>query len=377
MPPPQWLYKSEIRALLNLLVDRLDKAHATGRSMQAVKLDGRIFSALFNAEFEADKANYWSQIEQIQAWGWIRIKTDRPQQGKAGYELNPRIQITDEAAIRETTSRLEPMISSQQRWREAVFGLLKADTRVRDSVANQKLEIPGKSAAEIVERLNLLADLANQPLLLREVSARLFWGQSKVLDNRQSLVAAILKVDECPFPELPIQLQVFLPEHVFCGVLFIENLVSFERATRDVTGRFAGLVLVFASGFKGAAKRLRTTLGSSVYFASHGSLAEASRQRFLTWLLDGNETIPVWFWGDLDYSGMKILKSLRNSFDELEAWQPGYQPMLDQLLAGHGHAPDAAGKINQKPLETTGSFYADQVLIPAIARTGTFLDQEY
>jgi hypothetical protein len=111
-------------------------------------------------------------------------------------------------------------------------------------------------------------------------------------------------------------------------VLFIENRVSFERATRDVTGRFSGLALVFTSGFKGAAKRLRTALGASVYFASHGSLEEISRQRFLAWLVDGNEIIPVWFWGDLDYSGMQILKSLRNSFNSLEAWQPGYQPML-------------------------------------------------
>lgn len=377
MSTPLWLYQPEITKLLNLLVDKLDKVQTKGRAMQSLKLDGRSFPALFNAEQEADKENYWSQLEQMQAWGWFRIKTDRPQQGKAGYELNPRLQNIDETAIRKITARLEPIKSAQQLWREAVFGRLKADIDVCDSIAKQKLEISGKSAEAIVERLNLLTELIDEPLLLREVSARLFWGQSKVLDNRQALVAAILNVDECPFPESPIQLQVFLPKDDFSGVLFIENLVSFERATRDAIGRFAGLALVFASGFKGAAKRLRLTTGASVYFAGHGNLADASSQRFLAWLFSGSESLPVWFWGDLDYSGMQILKSLRNSFNELEAWQPGYQPMLDELLSGHGHTPDAAGKINQKPLEMTGSAYADQHLLPAIDSTGKFLDQEF
>jgi len=377
MSTPLWLHEPEVTKLLNLLVDKLDKVQTTGRVMQSLKLDGRSFPALFNAAQESDKDNYWSQLEQMQAWGWFRIKTDRPQQGKAGYELNPRLQITDEASIRKATARLEPIKSTQQLWREAILGILKADVDVCDSVAKQKLEIPGKTAEEIVERLNLLPALIDEPLLLREVSSRLFWGQSKVLDNRQALVAAILNVEECPFPESPIQLQVFLPNDEFSGVLFIENLVSFERATRDKTGRFSGLVLVFASGFKGAAKRLRSTAGSSVYFAGHGCLASALSQRFLDWLFVGNEDLPIWFWGDLDYSGMQILKSLRNSFDGLEAWQPGYESMLQALLAGNGHAPDAAGKINQKPLETTGSVYADQFLIPAIALTGKFLDQEF
>ncbi|MDP1771270.1 MAG: DUF2220 family protein [Methylobacter sp.] len=377
MTEPQWLKQPEITKLLNLLVDKLDKMQTTGRAMQPLKLDRRNFPALFDAEFEADKEYYWSQLEQMQAWRWFSIKTDRPQQGKAGYELNPRLQITDEAAIRKTTARLEPVKSAQQQWREAVFDRLKADDAVKDCVAKQKLEIPGKTAEEIVERLNLLSALVDEPLLLREVSARLFWGQSKVLDKRQTLVTAIMNADECPFPEAPIQLQVFLPENNFDGALFIENLVSFDLATRDKTGRFSGLALVFSSGFRGTAKRLRSSTGASVYFAGHGSLAGAATQRFLNWLVTGSETLPVWFWGDLDYSGMQILKSLRNSFDELEAWLPGYQPMLDEILAGHGHAPDAARKINQKTLEKTGSAYADQHLLPALAKTGKFLDQEF
>jgi hypothetical protein len=378
MNAPYWLQQSEIRNLLNLLVDKLDRAQLQGKEpIRSIKLDSRSFPGLFNAEFEQDKENFWSYLQQMQVWGWLRIKTDRPHPGKAGYELNPKLEIGDEIAIRQAIGRLEPIKSAQQLWREAVFNKLKAEDFVKERIAGQKLEIVGRTADEIAERLNLLPDLIYEPLLLREVSARLFWGLSKVLDNRQLLIETLLDVEECPFPESPIHLQVFLPKDDFNGVLFIENLTTFERATRDASGRFTSLVLVFASGFKGAAKRLRSATGVSVYFAAHGNLAIAANQRFLNWLLADNEELAVWFWGDLDYSGMQILKSLRNSFNRLEAWQPGYQPMLDALLADDGHFPEEAGKNNQKPIDKTGSEYADRQLLLALAKTGRFLDQEF
>lgn len=81
----------------------------------------------------------------------------------------------------------------------------------------------------------------DSPLMLREVSSKLFWGMSKVLDSRTGLVAALLGVDECPFPESPIQLQVFLPPGGFSGVLFIENLMSFEQAIRSRSLSFGKL----------------------------------------------------------------------------------------------------------------------------------------
>jgi hypothetical protein len=51
--------------------------------------------------------------------------------------------------------------------------------------------------------------------------------------------------------------------------------------------------------------------------------------------------------------------------------------MLDQIMAGYGQKPDAAGKINQKPLAISGSAHADQVLLPALAETDRFMDQEF
>ncbi|MBM5571097.1 hypothetical protein GM173_05820 [Deefgea chitinilytica] len=239
-----------------------------------------------------------------------------------------------------------------------------------------RLDVPGRTAHEIVQQLALLPSIAEEPLLLREVSARLFWGLSKVLDGRQQLVAAILQVDDCPFPEMPIQLLVFLPSEDFTGVLFVENSATYEQATRSGAEHYSNLALIFASGFRGSARRLRSASGASVYFAGHGSLDEKQRNKFQAWLWREEFKLPCWFWGDLDYAGMRILAALRKVFDETSAWEPGYRIMLERLLAGQGHTPESGAKTGQLIIEATGCAYADLELIPAMVLTGKFVDQE-
>ena len=174
---------------------------------------------------------------------------------------------------------------------------------------------------------------------------------------------------------MPVQLQVFLPRLGFSGVLFIENQATFEQATRDATGRYDGLGLVFASGFKGGARRLRSPTGASIYFAAHGSLEEKNTSKFLGWLR-AECKLPSWFWGDLDYAGMRILANLRTVFDGLAAWWPGYGPMLERLEGGEGHSPNEAGKGGQQTIERTGCSLADSQLIPALRMRNAFVDQE-
>ena len=146
---------------------------------------------------------------------------------------------------------------------------------------------------------------------------------SEVLDNRTGLVAALLGADEYPFSKSPIQLQVYLPPGGFSGVLFIENQMSFEQAARSVNPAFAKLALVYASGFKGSAARLRNPDTVSLYFSHKGELGGDRADYFSSWLFAKNIAIPVCFWGDLDWSGRRILAALRNNFPEMQAWQPG------------------------------------------------------
>ena len=96
---------------------------------------------------------------------------------------------------------------------------------------------------------------------------------------------------------------------------------------------------------------------------------------FRDWLW-GNGKLPAWFWGDLDFSGMRILAALRAVFDGLRAWEPGYQPMLARLELGEGHSPEAAGKEGQLCMQSTGCEFADTQLLPVLLNKGLFVDQE-
>ena len=135
-------------------------------------------------------------------------------------------------------------------------------------------------------------------------------------------------------------------------------------------------MLVYASGFRGSASRLRSRDGASLFYSQRGDLSATGRDAFEIWLFDKIETLPAWFWGDLDYAGMRILCAMRGSFPHLAAWEPGYAPMLQALEAGEGHPPEAADKAGQRPVASTGCRYADSALVPALSRLGSFVDQE-
>jgi hypothetical protein len=125
------------------------------------------------------------------------------------------------------------------------------------------------------------------------------------------------------------------------------------------------MALVFAAGFRGSASRVRSRSGCLVYYAGPGRLEMA--ERFDAWWYDAGAPLgPCWFWGDLDFAGMQILKSLRDRFDGLDAWPPGYESMLVQLQKRDGYGArieDAKGQVD--PI-LTGCPYADTTLLPAI-----------
>ncbi len=109
--------------------------------------------------------------------------------------------------MRRTVGRAKRVKSAVERWREAVRDGLRGSAEVKAAVSEFCIDMPDHTMVEVVERLNELRAFVDKPMLLREVSSQLFWGMSKVLDKRQGLVAAVLGVGECPFPESPIQLH--------------------------------------------------------------------------------------------------------------------------------------------------------------------------
>lgn len=65
------------------------------------------------------------------------------------------------------------------------------------------IELCRRPIDEVFSRFLSIRDMIGEPLLLREVSSRIFWGLSKILDGRGDAVAALLELDECPFPSSP------------------------------------------------------------------------------------------------------------------------------------------------------------------------------
>ena len=128
---------------------------------------------------------------------------------------------------------------------------------------------------------------------------------------------------ECPFPESAIQPLVQLPAGGLKGALFIENQMSFEQAARSGSANLEGLALVYAAGFKGSAQHLRSPAGASVFYSERGWMDSEAREGFRGNLFSTEDLRPSYFWGDLDWSGMSILKALRSSFPNMEAWEPG------------------------------------------------------
>ncbi len=75
---------------------------------------------------------------------------------------------------------------------------------------------------------------------------------------------------------------------------------------------------------------------------------------------------------------MNILKALKVNFDNIDAWERGYDMMLEEVKKGFGHTPEMAGKERQIMLNDNivGCSYADKSVAPILSKEALFIDQE-
>ncbi|MEJ0007876.1 MAG: hypothetical protein WDM77_16295 [Steroidobacteraceae bacterium] len=231
------------------------------------------------------------------------------------------------------------------------------------------LALPLHEAASRIEALRTLAR-ESPTLYLREASARLFESRSKILDGREDWITATLG-GACPWQDKPIQLQVVAGIGALKLVLFIENLVTFERLHNQAP---AGTALIYSAGFKASAGRIAA--GEVSWYFEHPTCGDTISALKAALFENGAERPAMAFFGDLDYSGMAILKSLRQSWPRLTAWESGYAELLSLLTSGCGHPPESADKTEQKDPGFTGCAYADEALLPALRAHRSFVDQE-
>jgi Uncharacterized protein conserved in bacteria C-term(DUF2220) len=386
MTPDAALASTLARRILAKAIDRFDGLGPEERKKALrISLNAVTAPEIFQAESSTDRELAWHVLEVLEAEGVGTLRFGRAPRHGAREERKPAFEIAlssaNEERLREFYGRARPGPTYGQQWRDLVEASA-ISTAAKTALAASPIVVEGRPAVAVLDRLLSIRELdrADSPLFLREVSSRVFWGISKILDGRGDLVAAMLDKDECPFAEQPVHLCVDVRGE-FEQMLFIENKTTFERciaAADEGAGSplpFARMALVFASGFMGSARRLRTPSGSRLFFNRDSSCRTSSTDAFTSAFYSGAD-VATTFWGDLDYAGMTILTRLRAIFPSATAWQPGYRPMVSRLEAGEGHLPGEARKGGQRPIVSTGCVFADDVLLPALAKYGRFLDQE-
>ncbi len=366
---PQWLdEEAEISALLHAALNRFDRQRGVDRQRRITVAVQNHLPSLGRADAAADQT--WSLIQELARRGILAIRRparslyDVDWQG-AKISFAPEVEETLRVWLRRDWT--EPAAVA---WRRAIERHAPTFHAAGAALLSQRIVIDNRSADDIVAALAAAADI-RAPLTLRQLSATVFWGDSKILDERGELVAALLP--HLRILDRMLVIAVHLPERCK-GVLFIENQDTYTAAAAGTPAETTEFALVYAAGFRGTAARVRNRSGALLHYAGPGLRELASR--FDAWWYDRATGFgPTWFWGDLDFAGMQILKSLRGRFEDLEAWPVGYDALRVQLEVDGGHggrADDSKGQID--PI-LTGCAYADSVLLPAIRRHGR-RDQE-
>jgi hypothetical protein len=385
MTPELALAEPIARRIFEKALDRLDRASAEDRT-NAVRIPIDIDTApeIFAAETNADRDLAWHVLKTLEQGNLGRVEFGKAVRHGAPHERKPVfvISMTAEDRIRTAYGRPRRGPSYSVVWQRLVDDSALS-RQAKDIIRKLPIAIAERTAEDVFKRLMVIRDEydPNAGALLREISARAFWGLSKILDARHDLVAALLDLDECPYPDQPIHLSVYFAGAYKGRLLFVENKTSFERAIRDIhyavagESAYAGMAVIYSSGFVGSSRNLRKPQSVRLFHAIDESSLAASIEPFKRDLFSDVD-VPTFFWGDLDYSGMAILLNLRGTFRSAMAWQPGYALMLSHILAGMGHTPEEAHKEGQRPVEFTGCLYADETLLPAIRAHGRFVDQE-
>ncbi|WP_049721497.1 Wadjet anti-phage system protein JetD domain-containing protein [Gilvimarinus polysaccharolyticus] len=364
LPPPWWDDNLLPYRLLHKFLDQLE----AGRRPY-LKVTPKVVPELY--DFQGQDAEYlWALLQSLDyEFHILSIKL---------AQLKPHDEPYDNAKIYFMADK-EPMV---RQWlnRPAFdpYAITWAHelTRLQDKFEDagaalwqRHIRVKGMSAAQVVQAFAALAHELRQPTTLRTLSARCFAGDSKFLDPHEPLLRAL-------YPSLMANLRVrpvMLTVHLAASpteILFVENQDTFlALAEADLPN----VTLVYSAGFRGSAARVRE-FGQVVFsYLNVGRNIEAFHH---AWFNRNSDALPVFFWGDLDYAGMSILKALRQSFAGLNAWRPGYEPLRARLQQGRGHTQISGVKNQQSDPGATGCEYADTVLLSAIRQENSFIDQE-
>ncbi len=383
---PIWVTDEEaIRQLLGALIDKLDR-----KVKPQVRIDEKTTPQLYNFN-DYDTPYLWSLIEQLSiSYQIVGIKLKKTTVDQEIYEkAQIRLNVEHENTIRQWLGR--PKLDTYLGvWQSAVHNH-NWDTTEREAFAlSHPIKHPQISAEEIVRSIIATREALTEKMTLRALSAKCFWGDSKFLDNKADYISALFPEHAKNIKPRPLLVNVLIPDN-FTSVLFIENQDTFIMLTDHIINTalpeesvLNKLALVYCAGFRGSAARIREK-DNAIFSLLSGTHSKSITHFKSWWRKDDGASIPCYFWGDLDYSGLGILGALRKIFPDMQAWTPGYDAMVSYHQSSISHSMACAGKDNQKDPGQIGSYmqcdnmdynYADEILLPLLRKTEKFLDQE-
>ena len=374
MEKPKWFECDRlIQDVCGDFLDRLGKGSlVSGKKLNQIRITDKKFPYMFVLDGDFDPEDSWKSLLELDGELLCinRVKNNYINPwDNAGVKLLPQ----GEELIRKWMGR--PIESAVEKyWRELVQASKEFFPGDIILLANSLPLSYESDMFRVIEGYKQVGGMLTGEFYQTQISANCFFRDSKFLEGKEGLLQTLYPSYEKMVVQRKIVLNVSLPKKVE-AVLFIENLDVFNYLVQSTKGRdvVRNTVLIFSSGFKACARRGRTQ--GAISFSYVNVITKEQKDQFENeWYNDGWADLSLCFWGDLDFSGLSILRSLRALFPELTAWKPGYSPMLSVIE--QGHLPQHSKKQNQTILRSTGCKYTDEVLLPAILKYGKFVDQE-
>jgi len=366
-----------VRDVLTALLDRADaRPPEERRRAPRITLGRSATPAWFGSVHGDAKAFSWRRLEELAKTGVLRL-SKVPPFADAPWQIEPSIYLTveGEPQVRAWLARPFPEVSAVIQWRRAVLAVGGIGERLREALLGRPLMVGQRPAAEVLARLLRAHQVFDRGLARRVVSAKAFWGLSKVLDQRDDLLSAMAGETVSPWRRQPLLMHVHASRGQPDGLLFVENLEAFEAVCAGIVPVPPRWWVLYSAGFKGASQRLTQADAVRWYTEVGAPRLTADELRDGVSLGEGGRC-AVCFWGDLDFAGLAILRDIRRAFPQARAWHTGYAPLLSLLHAGEGHTAHESRKAGQVDPERTGCVYADDVLLPALRHVARFVDQE-
>lgn len=360
-----------IAKVCHALLDKLDKQPINERSNNlSIPINNKHFPELFSPSIVDEDIRLEEKIYALLSLGLFDIKQIKKKSHLPLFERDAKLIFNSEFEDKLRVFYHRDIIHNT--WLEALNKEDISDKSLLIFLKNNPIKVKNKSDDEVVQQLlKWTQDIKSNSA--RKESARCFWSLSKIFD-KQEAYKSYFKLED-----MPISLLVYMQTSIVGEVLFIENKDTFYEVCDSGHVAFKNSVIIYASGYMASAKRIRQRRGSKMYFELNSQHTSECIEKFTRWFYrESSEDIPVYFWGDLDYEGMNILKALKINFDNIDAWEKGYDVMLEEAKKGFGHTPEMADKEGQILLNDNilGCRYADKYLVPVLSKEALFIDQE-